>query len=283
MAEYALGDARRPFDLYDTEELRIQKSEEERRQLAAVVEKWPPAVDGYCFVSQKEVDAVVQLRQSLSDLEEDCAWASLNVKDVRILLCFCRARKLEVKKAEKMWRETHAWRKHVEPVQALRGYVLPLVLDKYGTGGQFGLDREGCPVFYDPVANIDPVSLLRNTTDDELLESEMMKLEMLQALLDRRVVETGTLHSGCTIVIDIRNLGRHHLNKAGLHALKLILEQNDKNYPERAKRILVINAPMIFGLIWGARLPAWLAGRPETDGRTDGRVAQASCSTSSTL
>jgi len=222
-----LGDARRTFDLYDpaTSGLAIVKSEAEKKALADIVSVFPPRVDGYLFVNQKEVQAVVALHAALKDLRDDCAWTSLDVQDTRVLLCFARARKLDVSKAEAMWRDAHAWRKAVDPEKTLQGYILPSVLDKHGTGGQFGLDKDGSPIMIDNLGSLDPSSVLKHVSDSELLESEQMKLEMLQALVDRRVLETGRPHWGCTIIIDLHGLGRQHFNTHGLHALRLILEQ----------------------------------------------------------
>jgi len=248
--QYALGDARSPFDLYASSPLSLERTAEERAQLKALVEAFPPKTDGFLFRTEAEVNAVVALHQALRDLHATCSWASLNVHDTRTLLCFARARRLDVKAAEAMWRAAYAWRKSYEPERALKGYLLPAVLDQFGTGGQFGLDREGSPIMLDNLGQIDPVSLLRNISDFEIVESEICKLEKLQALVDLRVVETGKLHHGCTVIIDLKHLGAQHLNSKGLHVLKLILENNDANYPERAKRVLVVNAPFIFGVIW---------------------------------
>ena len=246
----SLGDARAPVDIYSCPALSIDKSPEDAVRLKALVEVFPPTIDGYLFKSEEEVAAVMELHSALKDLHMDCAWASLNVHDTRTLLCFVRARKLNVKAAEIMWRAAYKWRKAYEPEKALRGYILPAVLHQYGTGGQFGLDREGSPIMVDNLGAIDPVSVLRHVSDFELVESEICKLEKLQAMVDRRVLETGKLHWGCTVVIDLKHLGTQHLNSKGLHVLRIILENNDANYPERAKRVLVINAPYIFGMIW---------------------------------
>ena len=94
--------------------------------------KFPPVIDGYLFKNQEEVDAVVALHSALKDLHGDCLWASLNVHDTRTLLCFARARRLDVVKAESMWRSSYHWRKENDPELALKGYMLPSVLDAYG-------------------------------------------------------------------------------------------------------------------------------------------------------
>jgi hypothetical protein len=197
------------------------------------------------------VDAVIELRASLADIANDCQYASLDVTDIRTLLCFARARKLNIKAASLMWRNAYAWRKHHQPEKLAPGYVLPDVVDQYGTGGPFGFDRDGSPVFIDRLGQIDPGGILRHIESvDELLECEIARLEYIQALTDVCVVRDRKLHWGITIIMDLTGLGVNHMHPGGLQAVKRIMAQSDQNYPERAKRVLVINAPFIFSTIW---------------------------------
>jgi len=232
--------------------LPAKKSPEDLKVLNELTRYWPPVVDGYLFRNEEEVDAVIKLRSHLQDLENDCNWASLDISDVRTLLCFARARKLNIKAAEHMFRAAHAWRKVVEPEKLATGFVLPPVVDAHGTGGPYGFDREGSPVFVDRLGLIDPPGILKHVSGgvDELLECEVCRLEYFQALTDMCVVRDRKPHWGMTIIMDLTGLGVHHLHSTGLQALKRIMNQSDSYYPERAKRVLVINAPRIFAAIW---------------------------------
>jgi hypothetical protein len=226
------------------------RSASESKILTSVTRYWPPVVDGYLFISQEEVDAVIQLRAKLKSIEKDCHWASLDVEDVRTLLCYCRARKLNVDNAVEMWMASYEWRKVNLPAEHAVGYVLPLVLDEYGTGGPFGYDKEGSPVFIDRLGAIDAVGILKHCEVQDIVDSQSARLEYLQILIDLCAIRDKKPHWACTIIIDLTGLGFQHLNSAGLQAFKQILNQSDAYYPERAKRVLVLNAPAIFTAIW---------------------------------
>ena len=117
--------------------------------------------------------------------------------------------------------------------------------------GPFGFDRDGSPVFIDRIGLLDPAGVLRHVPEiEEILEVEISRLEYLQALTDVCVARDRKPHWGVTIIMDLTGLGFHHLHRGGLNALKHILQQSDTHYPERAKRILIINAPMVFAAIW---------------------------------
>jgi hypothetical protein len=230
--------------------LPINMAPDDQKVLDALTRYWPPVVDGFLFLEQREVDAVIEFRAMLKDLEDDCKWKSMDVDDVRTLLCFVRARKFNLKAALHMFRHSYEWRKQHDPQRVVAGFVLPAVIDKYGTGGFFGFDREGSPVFVDRLGQIDPGGVLRHVSAEELLECEYGRLEYTQALTDLCVVRDKKPHWGITIVMDLTGLGVHHMHAGGMQALKKIMQQSDLNYPERAKRVLVINAPFIFTTIW---------------------------------
>jgi hypothetical protein len=229
----------------------IKRTSEELKILHSMTRVWPPTIDGYLFQNQQEVDAVIELRQHLHEIEDDCNWASLDVKDIRLLLCFARARKLNVKAATQMWMASYHWRKEHEPEKLSAGFVPPAVVDHYGTGGPFGHDRDGSPIFIDRLGQIDPAGILKHTDNtDDIVECEIVRSEYLQAITDLACIRDRKLHWGITIIMDLTGLGINHLNRGGLQVLKRIMHQSDSNYPERAKRVLVINAPAIFSAIW---------------------------------
>ena len=47
------------------------------------------------------------------------------------------------------------WRQQIGADKILEDYVAPDVLDKYRTGGIFGYDKEGAPIYIDPFGLID--------------------------------------------------------------------------------------------------------------------------------
>ena len=47
------------------------------------------------------------------------------------------------------------WRKEIGADSILENYSDPEVVQKYYTGGSIGFDKTGCPIWYDPIGNID--------------------------------------------------------------------------------------------------------------------------------
>jgi hypothetical protein len=224
---------------------------QEREQLYKLVHKWPPVVDGFCYQNEKEVDAVIQLRASLSDLEGKCHFHSLDIRDIRHLLCFARARKLHVKKAEIMFRESYKWHSTHRPIEKHSHFRMPLAMEVYGTGGPCGFDKQSSPLWVDRMGEIDPAGLLKYISIEEWMVIHSCEMEFLTAQLNRATIQTGKLHIGSTVIVDLTGLGIRHLTcKEGLKALQMIAAQADANYPERAKIFIIINAPRVFSAIW---------------------------------
>jgi len=244
------GDARGPaVDLFKVPPL----SAAERRALDAVCKApWPPVVGGLC-VSQAEVDAVVKLRDALLRRGVRSQFASQSVDDVRHLLCFARARGLDVAKAEAMWVRAHAWRESrrgfVDGLAA-GGYKQPAALERCGAGGVYGVDLNDAPVLYNPVGRLDPPRLFETVSVRDWVEAELVKSEGLQAVLDRRSIEDARPHAAFTVVVDLAGLGWRHYFQPAFDAFAASAQQMDDFYPERTKVILVVNAPAIFALIW---------------------------------
>jgi len=243
------GDARGPpVDLFKVPPL----SAAERSALDAVCKApWPPAVGCLC-ASQAEVDAVVKLRDALLRRGVRSQFASQSVDDVRHLLCFARARGLDVSKAETMWVRAHEWRESrrgfVDGLTA--GYVQPAALERCGAGGVYGVDLNGAPVLYNPVGRLDPPRLFETVSVRDWVDAELAKSEGLQAVLDRRSIEDAQPHAAFTVVVDLAGLGWRHYFQPAFDAFAASAQQMDDYYPERTKVILVVNAPAIFTLIW---------------------------------
>lgn len=227
-----------------------QRSADEVAQLYKLTHRWPPVVDGYLFKSREEVDAVIELRKRLKPIEHECRWNSLDIDDVRALLCFCRARKLNVDKACEMWLNAHEWRKVVRPDIHAPGFVVPDVLDMFNTSGVFGFDKEGSPIVIDRLGRMDPGGVLKHISVDEFLDANMVSAEYIQYLIDKCVVRDGKPHWASTVIFDLQGLGTQHLHRGGMAVLKRVLQQNDSYYPERAKRVFIVNAPGLFSMIW---------------------------------
>ena len=63
-------------------------------------------------------------------------------------------------------------------------------MQRYGTGGFFGKDREGSPVFWDRLGQIDVHGLVHHfeahndiVPDEEIVEYEVAKMELMNDLL----------------------------------------------------------------------------------------------------
>jgi hypothetical protein len=61
----------------------------------------------------------------------------------------------------------------------------PEVLKKYFPGGIFGEDRDGNPVYYDFLGNLDCKGLYRSTRPEDVLRFKIQQAEGVELLLKR--------------------------------------------------------------------------------------------------
>eukprot|EP00947_MAST-08B_sp_MAST-8B-sp1_P000730 g730.t1 len=129
------------------------------------------------------------------------------------------------------------------------GRALPPVVAFFRTGGFCGRDREGNPIFYDRPGRMDVDGLLRHATPEDLLLNRIHRAEEATEVLDA-ISTPARVYAQITVVMDLKGLGWMHVRPKSLSMLRRSQGVSSANYPERMKRMLIINAPKTFAYTW---------------------------------
>ena len=89
-------------------------------------------------------------------------------------------------------------------------------------------------------------------TVQELEKHQICQEELITRALKEATEKDpdGKIHIQCTAITDCSGMGRAHMYRPGFDALKRLLWITDRCYPERLKKLVIVNAPWIFGAIW---------------------------------
>ena len=171
---------------------------------------------------------------------------------------FLRARPNDVKDAEEMFRNMMEWRQEHRVDTILQDYTPPQeLLQKYPGAVLRGVDRDGDPIYVGRVGVTDGVGMLRNYGHDEIIKHAIWIREMvstgswIQDYENHAVNETPRIIKRITIIEDCHGISLStHMNRQLLNAYSDVMRLDQDNYPETAKRLIIIRTPVIFRLVW---------------------------------
>ncbi|XP_075921896.1 SEC14-like protein 2 [Petromyzon marinus] len=137
------------------------------------------------------------------------------------------------------------------------------VVEKYFSGGLCGFDREGSPLWWEVVGDLDPPGLMRSERPGGFLRSKVRELELMLAECQRQthlVSNLGRQVGSMVLIVDLNNLSRRHLWRPFLNSnlevrLTHMLRMFEANYPECLKRMYIVKAPRIFSLFYTLMTP----------------------------
>ncbi|XP_060077261.1 SEC14-like protein 2 [Ylistrum balloti] len=170
--------------------------------------------------------------------------------DDRFLLRWLKARKFDLNKSEEMLRNSLSWREKNNVDTILDDFESPDVLKKYFTGGTSGFDKEGCPIWVDPLGRLDFKGLMASANQKDMLLHKLCDLERFSKVMVEQSHKLGKVIDKETIIYDMEKVGMRHLWKPGIDTFNQFVTLVEDNYPERLKFIFIINAPKIFPVIW---------------------------------
>ncbi|XP_065891180.1 SEC14-like protein 2 [Dysidea avara] len=191
-------------------------------------------------LSSEQKAALTQFRAAIADLKTP-------EKTDSYLLTWLRARKFNVLKAETMIRNSMAFRKEIGADTILDDYDPPEVLKECIPGGTFGVDRDGHPVYYYAMGNLDFRGLHRSAKKEDMAKHRIQTAEQLLKLCDQLSKEKERIIDNWTIVVDLENLSyQRHYYWPMIHIVNESFTMFDANYPERCRRAIIVKAPKIF-------------------------------------
>lgn len=120
-------------------------------------------------------------------------------------------------------------------------------------------DIYGQPVAVSLLGRCEPKSLVSSLTKDEFYEYAKYKAEYMRMTVDALSERSGKLLQWVQ-VIDLDGLGMKHMHSGAMDVMKSASNRIDQMYKECLGKILVVNAPRVFHMIW-AMVKLWLNER----------------------
>ncbi|PAA65052.1 hypothetical protein BOX15_Mlig016597g1 [Macrostomum lignano] len=218
--------------------------------------KFPPNQNAYSQMAEgdlrdpKKRAAFEALRRNVRDV-----WRPEFEDDFQ-LYRFLRAREFDLAKSELMLRNHIRWRKELRIDDIVDRFQEKEVITKYYTGGLCGEDKEGRPVYYDPIGCIDPQGIAKSVSREELFLSQICRAEKIVThLLPQVRARTGKAIYGVTFVYDLQHFGKKHMWRPSLEFYGDLTRTCEQNYPETIGIVFIINAPAIFPVVFNLLKP----------------------------
>ncbi|KAH6584546.1 hypothetical protein BASA60_000947 [Batrachochytrium salamandrivorans] len=164
------------------------------------------------------------------ELEQE-GFFSAEKHDDHTLLRFLRARKFQVPAAKKMWIDCENWRK------------------------EYGVHTLGRPIYIERLGVLDVKKLFTITTDTRMLKNHVYEYEKLvhYRLLACSLKSARHIEQSCTI-LDLQGVAISTFSS--VYTLVREVSGIAQNYyPEMLGKMYIINAPMLFTVVWNMVKP----------------------------
>ncbi|KXJ29102.1 SEC14-like protein 2 [Exaiptasia diaphana] len=165
--------------------------------------------------------------------------------DDHFLIKWLQATDFDAQKAEDMFRQSLWIRKKFDLDSVLSSYHPPEVLLKYDPGGFYGYDKEGSPIFVDPLGQVDFRGILHSAKKEQVLKFKGYRAELGLKMAREKSKELNKPVCQVTCIIDMEGFGLKHLWGPGIDLFNNVLTMYEHNFPGYWKRIFVIKASSI--------------------------------------
>ncbi|KAK2143054.1 hypothetical protein LSH36_882g00058 [Paralvinella palmiformis] len=170
----------------------------------------------------------------------------LNLK--YLYTCTSKSR-LENKYSEKVL-QSMTWRDEIGADNLLETYTMPEIIKKYYPGGLCGHDKEGRPIWIDPLGRSDMKGILLSVKKSDVIKSMIQRMELFCSQFSVYSKMLGKHVDQGVQILDMEGFGARIMYKPALDLFIELLHILDDNYPETLKRTYIINAPRMFHVGW---------------------------------
>lgn len=200
---------------------------------------------------------LVELKASLAEAGWDLERTKRGDDDT--ILRFLHAKRHDQKKAFDMYTTFLQWRKDNDLDDIVETWEYPELKEVLEIWPQFWhkTDKEGNPVNIQFLGELQTSALFTATTEERLLRQAAWVCE---ELYDRKFPACsrakGAAVSRVCIVLDLANVGIFTFTSAAVRRVLLeIIRMMGSYYPESLARIVIINAPYAFSMLWDFMTP----------------------------
>lgn len=197
---------------------------------------------------EKEQGKVTELRARLQDLIKD------DFEDF-YLRKWLKARNFDVNKAEQMFRNSAAYKAKMKVETLMAEYETPEVIKNYLTGGFCGHDKEGSPIRVELYGHLDLKGIMASVKKSDLEKTKILQCEWTVQDWERQSKILGRRVDGLTVIFDMEGVSTKMMWRPGLQMYLHLVKILEDNYPEMLKRMFVINAPIIFPILYKLARP----------------------------
>lgn len=200
-------------------------------------------------LSPKQEQALEQFKKNLKDVMKP-------EHDDFYMLRWLRARKFDLKKSEKMLRDSLVWRKKFGADTVLDDWTPPEVILKYYPGGYYGNSKKGNPIWIDVLGPVDLKGFFYSVPKKDIIRWKIYGIEILyQQLLPEACKKYGRRVDNCEMIFDMAGIGLKHLWKPAIDTFTEMLALFEANYPESLGVCYIVNAPVIFPIAYNMAKP----------------------------
>ncbi|XP_060563024.1 retinal-binding protein-like isoform X2 [Ruditapes philippinarum] len=197
---------------------------------------------------EKEQAKVNELRARLSDILKS------DYEDF-YLRKWLKARGFDINKAEQMFRNSVAYKTKMKVETLMAEFETPEVIKNYLTGGFCGHDKEGSPIRVELYGHLDLKGIMASVKKSDLEKTKILQCEHTVLDWERQSKKLGKRVDGLTVIFDMEGVTTKMMWRPGLQMYLHLVKILEDNYPEMLKRMFVINAPLIFPVLYKLARP----------------------------
>jgi len=182
-----------------------------------------------------------------------------------LLLRYLRANTFNTKKAKKHIEKTIEWRKTQNIPELMKqspeeilGCKMADIVDNF-PHWHYGYDRSGRPILFKQQGEFDVKAIKRicGGSFDRVIRYHVWEQELINRVCYEQSLKSKTIIETLMVVWDVKGMQMSTLSSDFRSLMSSMIKMDQDYYPETLGKIMIVNAPSVFPMIWGVIKP-WL-------------------------